>query len=640
MGKGFTMNKQVRTCLFFFLPFLLFFCLMILLNGQTQTLQDGNMIPDSENGFAYSLPVFSQDRYELDEEMTVENQYSGNLSFLLSSMGEYTLYVNGREVQTGRFVSDPFSQFSIVNLPSQKGPLSIRFIISGKDNRTPEILTGRLNSPPKVLLTTEENALRYSQISFGGAMLMIGIYVAIMTECLIMYFSRRQEKSFLMTAAVAFVQLLTSFFLVRQDHIFISQQMYSYLRPVLAVLPIVFHVSIGVYLLWDCLSAGIRKLCSIRNIIILTFVMSVLQLISSRSFYHLFHLLAYLFLLSLIRKGFEKESPGVNILAAGYGISAATILFVYLVYIWALMPAGIMFTIFRTTTIGYLFSLSASMVVITRRLISKFKETEILVSQITDLNTALDRKVEERTAQLVSSQKQRQNMILAIFHDLRSPVFVLRGTMERIRPSDAGQIKLKSQALARIDNLSRLIEDLFLTEKLENGKEQIICETVDLSELLQDVIEEARLKSAGFAEISGEVEKGICFWGDELRIRQVINNIIDNALRHIPKNGSVHISLHRNAANAVITVRDNGSGIIPEVMPHIFDCYYSGNRDGHSGLGLYIAKQLVALHGGSIAAYSEPDVMTEFTVMLPMNMTGCAPGGEKDDQNAFDRRRP
>jgi two-component system sensor histidine kinase BaeS len=105
---------------------------------------------------------------------------------------------------------------------------------------------------------------------------------------------------------------------------------------------------------------------------------------------------------------------------------------------------------------------------------------------------------------------------------------------------------------------------------------------------------------------------------DPLRIREVVMNLLSNAVRYSPVGSTVWVEAEAGADSVVVRVRDNGPGISAEDLPHIFDRFYKGTTSSGSGLGLTIARGLVTAHGGTIAAVSHPDTGTTMTVTLPI----------------------
>lgn len=295
--------------------------------------------------------------------------------------------------------------------------------------------------------------------------------------------------------------------------------------------------------------------------------------------------------------------------------------FIYLVNVWLIVPAGSLLILLRMTQLAYMLALFSCLLVVALRLAHSFNEAERLNAQISQMNMELDRKVEERTAQLVAAQRQRQNMMLAIFHDLRSPVFVLQGCLARWKPADDEQRRLKTLTRSRLDILEHLIEDLFLAEKLESRKLLVEKERVSVSELLEDAAATLRVTCSGKASIQLACEPKLYLWADAYRLSQAIGNITQNAARYVPHGGYIALTAARSGGHVQITIANNGSSIPEADMPHIFERFYRGSSTdsrSSSGLGLYIARELTLLHDGTLEAANRPEGGTVFLMTLPI----------------------
>ena len=174
---------------------------------------------------------------------------------------------------------------------------------------------------------------------------------------------------------------------------------------------------------------------------------------------------------------------------------------------------------------------------------------------------------------------------------------------------------------------------LFRSSRLQSGKLAIERTPSDVSGLLRDVVEASRsqLKDHTLvARLPTELWASL----DPLRIEQVLTNLIDNAIKYSPDGGQIDVVLDCDEAlnSIVLTVRDHGVGVPPEHRAHIFDRFYQAHAGGPltsmagMGLGLYISRQIVELHNGSIRAEFPDDGGTRFVVTLPLAEARIAPG--------------
>jgi two-component system sensor histidine kinase BaeS len=223
------------------------------------------------------------------------------------------------------------------------------------------------------------------------------------------------------------------------------------------------------------------------------------------------------------------------------------------------------------------------------------------------------------TARLEVNEEQRRMLLADIAHELRNPLSIIRGYVEGIidgvYPGDEAHLTL---LLDETSHMTRLLEDLRTLSMVEAGVLALHRESVDIGMLIADVVaaHQPAAEEAGLS-LSVEARAGSSLELDPIRVRQVLENVLANAIRHTPPGGSVWMELAVSERNAVIQVRDNGEGISPVDLPHIFDRFTKAADSGGSGLGLAIARRLVEAHGGTIGAESTPGEGTVVTIVLP-----------------------
>ena len=177
---------------------------------------------------------------------------------------------------------------------------------------------------------------------------------------------------------------------------------------------------------------------------------------------------------------------------------------------------------------------------------------------------------------------------------------------------------------AEVQHLQRLVEDLRTLSLADSGELVMHREPTAPGDLLEGV-SAAYQNQAGLQKINlrVEIESGLPEISlDPERIEQVLGNLVSNALRYTPENGEIRLTASLAAGKPVLSVADTGSGIPPEVLPHIFERSYRGDdsRSGNeSGLGLAIAKSIMELHGGSIRVSSTPGRGAQFFLTFPEN---------------------
>jgi signal transduction histidine kinase len=233
----------------------------------------------------------------------------------------------------------------------------------------------------------------------------------------------------------------------------------------------------------------------------------------------------------------------------------------------------------------------------------------------------LARSFNTMTARLQANDEQRRALLADVTHELRTPLTVIQGNVEGmldgIYPPD--QTHLES-TLDEMRVLARLIDDLRTLSLAESGALKLQRESVDVCDLIQETIDSFQA-TADHAEVRlvADVQSDLpSIDVDPLRIRQVLSNLIANALRYTANGGQIQVRAFTEPPDRItVTVSDTGRGIAPEDLPHIFDRFYKSSDSRGTGLGLAIAKNLVVAHGGEISAQSELGHGTTITFTLP-----------------------
>ena len=262
------------------------------------------------------------------------------------------------------------------------------------------------------------------------------------------------------------------------------------------------------------------------------------------------------------------------------------------------------------------------LLLINRLFAEKFSESEALATQLEQSNQMLEIKVLERTKELKNQQKQRNTFMMNIFHDLRTPLFVLNGCIERVNSNPERINQELPVIMERLDFTQHLVEDLFLMAKFEDNQVIFETERVPLGELLDRVINACLLVSEK-KEVYLEYNKyNECItWGDEYRLEQAFQNLIVNAIYYTKPKGKVYVNLKSVDNMAYVSITDTGVGISEKDLDKIFDRYYrvSGTEKHQStGLGLSIAQEIIKQHQGSITVKSHLGEGTIFTVQIPV----------------------
>jgi signal transduction histidine kinase len=237
----------------------------------------------------------------------------------------------------------------------------------------------------------------------------------------------------------------------------------------------------------------------------------------------------------------------------------------------------------------------------------------------------LGRQFNEMADSLQRNEGLRRRLMADVAHELRTPLSVMRAQVEALQDgvfdlSPGNLLPIHDQALL----LGRLVDDLRDLALAEAGHLPMERAPVDLANTLRRITTgfEPRARAEGQRLVVDVPETLAPVYADTQRLEQVLGNLIDNALRHTPQGGTITVRGEATEANVIMTVGDDGQGIAPEHLPHVFDRFYRADparsrTEGGTGLGLAIARQIVQAHDGCITVQSEPGRGATFAVRLP-----------------------
>jgi two-component system sensor histidine kinase BaeS len=237
----------------------------------------------------------------------------------------------------------------------------------------------------------------------------------------------------------------------------------------------------------------------------------------------------------------------------------------------------------------------------------------------------LARSFNQMADSLEQTRGARRAMTADIAHELRTPLAVQRANLEALQD---GIYPLSQENLAPIIQqnqlLTKLVDDLRTLALADSGALELELTPTDLPALLVRITKEfqPQFEEQNISLVFNPVETLVSIKLDQSRFNQVINNLLQNSLRHTPAGGKVEIDLQKSPGEAVIQIKDSGEGIPEEALPRLFERFYrsdqSRSRDkGGTGLGLSIARQLVEAHGGTLTAANHPDGGAVFEIRLP-----------------------
>jgi len=250
------------------------------------------------------------------------------------------------------------------------------------------------------------------------------------------------------------------------------------------------------------------------------------------------------------------------------------------------------------------------------------EEIERLNLIVTDLSALLDAQSGRDRAEQENQAKDEFMAMLA--HELRNPLSAISAAVQVLEASngqDTPALRARSIIGRQVNHLARLVDDLLEVGRVVTGKIVLDRRVIDFADLVHRAVAVCtERRSDQQLEIQAQP---VWIEGDLVRMEQIVNNIVGNAVKYTPSGGTIRVCVGVEGADAVLRVEDNGYGIAPELLPRVFDLFVQGERtldraQGGLGIGLTLVRRLVHLHGGTVSAFSEgPGRGTVFTVRLP-----------------------
>lgn len=253
------------------------------------------------------------------------------------------------------------------------------------------------------------------------------------------------------------------------------------------------------------------------------------------------------------------------------------------------------------------------------------------IREVAELNAAfLAMTAELRTSlqRQAANEEERRLFVGAIAHDLRTPLFSLRGYLEGIEQGLATTPQKMAQYIhicrEKADALEHLVADLFAYTRVEYLEQTLQREPLDLGDLLRRAVDgrQREAESRG-VHLAFDEPPDICLVsGDAQLLRRAVENLLDNALRYTPPGGRIEVRCGMDRNRVAFTVADNGPGIAPHALPHLFEPMYRADssrshQTGGSGMGLAIARRILRGHGGDLVAANRTSAGAEFVGYVP-----------------------
>jgi PAS domain S-box-containing protein len=257
---------------------------------------------------------------------------------------------------------------------------------------------------------------------------------------------------------------------------------------------------------------------------------------------------------------------------------------------------------------------------------------------------------ERRRFEETLREADRKDEFLAVLsHELRNPLTPIKNSLailERAAPGGAQALRAQAVIGRQVHHLTRLVDDLLDVTRIARGKAQLQRDRFELGGVVGRTVEDYRATFADGGVAFADAISAAPMWltGDATRIAQVVGNLLGNAAKFTPRGGSVRLTLERAGDAAVLRVRDDGHGIAPDVIDHVFEPFAQApqtpdRKSGGLGLGLALVKGFVQLHDGSVAVSSGGVGRgAEFTVRLPIEASAVV-GAEPEGSNRSGRGR-
>ncbi len=597
-------RNYVKPIIVFFITIIITYSICFQINISNKVLHNSQIFSPGNTYDIYSISSYKWDyehrRYYLN---IITTESTPSLAIVYGAV-DGAIYINDTPV------TQPvnFSKFSSVTLDSKLFNKSDTMTISFQSNKPPNRLP--------IYITTAEGATRALHIYYMIFAFCLGTTSLMSIYGLSLYINKKSEKYLLWfsiyTGALT-LWSLSSIFLDLNLNYF--QPFFSHAYGWCALLDIVICFKMFGIKLPRSFNFLLDKK-GVAIILILWTIYESIYAVSVKDYYYIFF-----FSIAVLIYACAQRRKGAFMLLIGHTISLGMRLVI------AFAPAKMMSVSYLLIIMRYskLFNLPFAiccMLMINKLFSEKFTEAEQLADTFEHINKVLESKVNERTEELKNNQRQRNTFMVNIFHDLRTPLFILDGCINQIKqnPQTVNQELVTIED--RLNFIKHLVDDIFLMAKFEDKQVILETEKVSLNLVLERIVSSCSVVSdKKVTLLDNKITCNCTTWGDEYRLEQAFQNIIVNAVYYTKPGGTVAIELKKNNNTAFITIEDTGVGIPEEDIDKIFDRYYriTGTKKHNStGLGLSIANEIVNWHNGKIKVKSTVGKGTIFTIQLPL----------------------
>lgn len=600
-------KNYIKPIAIFLFIIVITFSLCVIINDSFGTLKSGQVFSPEDDNTVYSLTGYRLDtntrKYYFDIVVEDINQ---PLSLIYGFIPE-NIYANGIIVaHSANFNLSNFSSVTIDSSWFNKETNTLNLEFYSKDNP--------YNQP--VYITTVHGAASALSAYYMTFAFNLGITFLMSLYGWSLYFNKRTEKYLL------WFSIYTGALTLWSLGSLLLGTGFDFIRPLVSHAYgwcALLDVIISCKMFNTKLPGHFDRLLSRNGVIILLLVWAAVETLLPKTFRDYYFL--FFFSIAALIYACANHRKGAYMLLAGQTISLGMRLVVTVSPVM-MNQISYLLRVMRYSKIFNLPFAICCMFLINRLFAEKFSESEALAEQMEQTNQVLETKVLERTSALKDQQKQKNTFMMNVFHDLRTPLFVLRGCTERIRTFPQQLTHELPIMEERLDFIQHLVDDLFLMAKLEDKQVILETERVPLGSLLSRVVTACLVVSEKKdVALEYNIIDDCVTWGDEFRLEQAFQNLITNAIYYTKTGGTVCVELKSFDNVAFISVTDTGVGILPEDLDKIFDRYYRvSGKDKHqsSGLGLSIAQEIIQQHNGIITVKSNIGKGTVFTLQLPI----------------------
>jgi PAS domain S-box-containing protein len=233
-------------------------------------------------------------------------------------------------------------------------------------------------------------------------------------------------------------------------------------------------------------------------------------------------------------------------------------------------------------------------------------------------------------AALREADRRKDEFLAILAHELRNPLAPIRNSLQILRMTsarDSEAARIGEMMERQVNHMVRLVDDLMEVSRITRGKIGLRKEPVAIAAIIEGAVETSRplIEARGHRLELEVASEPLAIEGDPVRLTQVVANLLNNAAKYTDPGGRISLTVRREGAAVVISVVDTGTGIPPEMLRRVFDLFTQGERnaervEGGLGIGLTLVKNLVEMHGGTVAAFSEGTGRgSEFVVRLPLS---------------------